>query len=93
MSDNINDGGPAFPMLVRDFDNECGEHGEYFYRMEGGASLRDYFAAKALPGVMQMVSDGMHQPSITDLPIQQVDFLAKSAYEIADAMLRAREQS
>ena len=81
-----NSGGPAFPCYRVSLESGIVVSGL-------GMSIRDYFAAKALPGVMQMVSDGMHQPSITDLPIQQVDFLAKSAYEIADAMLRAREQS
>lgn len=44
----------------------------------GGMSLRDYFAAKALPRVMQ---DGKHFSEI-----------AEDAYDMADAMLKARKQ-
>ncbi len=83
---NTHDGGPAFP-------NVPDGAGDKWAQWDMGMSLRDYFAAKALPGVMQMVADGKHEPSVTDLPIQQVDFIAKSSYEMADAMLKAREAS
>ncbi|MBA7796854.1 hypothetical protein HV356_25570 [Citrobacter sp. RHBSTW-01065] len=42
-------------------------------------TLRDYFAAKAL----QAIADPCHSPEL----------FANRAYEIADAMLRAREAS
>ncbi|EFD0645609.1 hypothetical protein FFW75_15515 [Escherichia coli] len=44
-----------------------------------GISMRDYFAAKAL----QAIADPCHSPEL----------FANRAYEIADAMLRAREES
>jgi hypothetical protein len=44
-----------------------------------GMTLRDYFAAKA----MQAIADPCHSPEL----------FANRAYEIADAMLRAREAS
>lgn len=44
-----------------------------------GMTLRDYFAAKA----MQAIADPCHSPEL----------FANRAYEIADAMLRAREVS
>ena len=44
-----------------------------------GMSLRDYFAAKAMQGMMHDVSQ----------PVGEV--IAGWAYEVADAMLRARE--
>ncbi len=44
-----------------------------------GMTLRDYFAAKAL----QAIADPCHSPEL----------FANRAYEIADAMLRAREAS
>jgi hypothetical protein len=52
--------------------------------MNDGMTLRDYFAAKA----MQATIDAWKQRSIyppTD------DEVAKNAYEMADAMLKARE--
>jgi hypothetical protein len=44
MSEQRNDGGPAFPELVSEFDLDRGERGEYVYRMNGGMTLRDYAA-------------------------------------------------
>jgi hypothetical protein len=61
------DGGPAFPSPYDD---------------DEGMTLRDYFAAKAMQGLIVVYSD--------DKSI--VDAYAKRAYEIADAMLEAREQ-
>jgi len=52
-----------------------------------GMSLRDYFAAKAIPAIIEVcrgdTMDGM----------QQADYFAGRAYEIADAMIRARQES
>jgi hypothetical protein len=45
----------------------------------GGMSLRDYFAAKAMQGMMHDVSQ----------PVGEV--IAEWAYQVADAMLKARE--
>lgn len=63
---------PAFPTLHID-DPE--------YRWtENGMTLRDYFAAAALTGLMEQ-SGVLHDKEI-----------AKWAYEFADAMLKARGQ-
>ncbi len=59
-----NDGGPAFPW---------GEHGTHL----GGMTLRDYFAAKAMQGLMDAA-----------MPASEI---ATEAYWMADAMLIARE--
>jgi hypothetical protein len=53
----------------------------------GGMDLRDYFAAKAMQGLMRYIldfefNDGEETP----------DGIAKTAYEYADAMMKAREQ-
>ena len=48
-------------------------------RYRDGMTLRDYFAAKAMQGMM------------VDVHIPDCDYIAKTAYEIADAMLKARE--
>jgi len=58
---------PAFPQFV------LSNGGAY---VEGGMTLRDYFAAKAM--LRTSVGSSYEQ-------------LAKTAYEIADAMMKARE--
>jgi hypothetical protein len=75
-----NDGGRAFPVLHTIDGNwvkePCAEH--------SGMSLRDYFAAKALPAVLaEMWGMGTH-----DSPIPPT--AARFAYKVADAMLKAR---
>ena len=68
MSQPINDGGPAFPTM------DPNEH----YRLMG-MTLRDYFAAAALQGIL---ADGGGASWDDD---------AKNAFKAADAMLKARE--
>lgn len=73
------DGGAAFPALkylIRDDAND------FRANMEGGLSLRDYFAAKAMGG---MLAD----PDVT----AAWEDIAKASYKMADAMLAAREAS
>jgi hypothetical protein len=64
-----NNGGPAFPVPSNTFND-----------MEG-MTLRDYFAAKAMQG---MLSD-----SALDAPPGTI---ATAAYRMADSMLQARKQ-
>ena len=59
---------PAFPTVM------IGER-------EGGMTLRDYFAAKAMQGI---VSRGI----VEQVPLE---VYASNAYKLADAMLKARE--
>lgn len=49
---NINTGGPAFPVLIVDRPKEL----THF----NGMTLRDYFAAKAMQGFMANKSNPMH---------------------------------
>jgi hypothetical protein len=72
---NTNTGGPAFPFPAYTYPNGEINHGE------GGASLRDYFAAKAMQAYL---------PSVLERNAPNAD-LAAAAYKMADAMLRARE--
>ena len=65
----INDGGPAFP--AQDWKAKGNHH--------PGMTLRDYFAAAALQGLL---ADGGGSSWEAD---------AKNAYQAADAMLKARE--
>jgi hypothetical protein len=46
-----------------------------------GMTLRDYFAAKAMEGLVVVTPDLIHFESVAD-----------AAYKMADAMLKAREQ-
>jgi len=70
-------GGPAFPQ---DKIDSWGVR-----TSEGGMTLRDYFAAKAMQG---LVID----KSFIDLYSAGAGAVAQQAYLVADAMLKAREQ-
>ena len=72
MSTDTNTGGPAFPTPRY-------ERGDMYSL---GMTLRDYFAAKAMQGLLASL------PSDTTLYDSNV---AKWSYEMADAMLKARE--
>ncbi len=77
---NIKDGGPAFPSgLIDPSTPEDAVHS-----LHSGLSIRDYFAAKAMQGELacQNVNGGTWH---------DINKLAVHAYQIADAMLRARE--
>ena len=74
MKNQINDGGPAFPHPEIDF--------EVTIQASSGMTLRDYFAAAALRGLMAAHTSG---GCLVD------DLYAKYAYDLADAMLKARE--
>lgn len=76
--DNINDGGPAFPLQ---------SIGPDFAPGYAGMTLRDYFAAKAMQG---LVSGHFAKYGHEDYwPRPEI---ASEAYEIADAMLAARDE-
>ena len=53
---------------------------------ESGMTLRDYFAAKALQGWLSTY------PTEMDISNVNKEFVAKHMYEMADAMLKAREE-
>ena len=68
---------PAFPQsdpIANEFHKKFGT--------DRGMTLRDYFAAKAMQGMM---ADGQAFRLVAE------STLANTAYEIADAMLKARE--
>jgi len=66
---------PAFPSSVDD-----GETVKYML----GMSVRDYFAARAMQGLMSRVWG--------DMPAEELfNIWATSSYALADAMLKARE--
>lgn len=67
---NIEDGGPAFPGQV--------DHGAAGIQSFVGMTLRDYFAAKAMQGLLA-----------SEVEASMKEF-AKKAYAMSDAMLKAR---
>ena len=64
-------GGPAFPHITED--------------VRDGMTLRDYFAAKAMQGLVERRGGA-------ELGSREKDAVAEEAYILADAMLKAREQ-
>ena len=71
MSVPINDGGQAFPRTGADGHTSP----------QTGMTLRDYFAAAALQGLLASPAEAEFG----------VSHFATAAYEAADAMLKARE--
>lgn len=67
---NKNNGGPAFPIPGLSHDADF-----------NGLSIRDYFAAKAMQGLV--IRNGR------DLSLPK---LAEFSYEMADAMLKERDK-
>jgi len=70
---NKNNGGPAFPKQPHRLTNGM---------LEGnneGMSLRDWFAAKAMQGMLQRTDE-------------YAELIARASYRMADAMLKAREE-
>ena len=67
---------PAFPQFV------LSNGGAY---VEGGLTLRDYFAAKALQGLIASPRGTPDGRDATDT------YYAKCAYLVADAMMEARK--
>ena len=72
MSEKINDGGTAFPIVETSSSGSCSP----------GMTLRDYFAAAALQGILSSPDGG---PDVWQS-------VADAAYYAADAMLAARER-
>lgn len=73
-------GGPAFPVQDTYLD---GSPKELYF----GMTLRDYFAAAALPAVIDLCKHDTLDDGET-----RVQRFAKGAYIVADAMIQARKQ-
>ena len=85
MTNQINDGGPAFPMGY--YSEPFGSMGPKM-TVNGGMSLRDYFAATALPAAWNAFDSGYFGDTGHESEIVAV---ATAAYRMADAMIKARE--
>jgi hypothetical protein len=78
---NTNTGGPAFPNASIKTKEGIDVWGE------GGMTLRDYFAAKAMPSVY---TDYCESANVIGFEENWRDGVALDAYAMADAMLKAR---
>ena len=68
-------------MNIPAFPRPASPAHEYgFHKHQDGMTLRDYFAAKAMQGFLATVKVGCPD-----------DLIALDAYNLADAMLKARE--
>ena len=74
---NTNTGGPAFPTGIITDANGVIVGGS------NGMTLRDYFAAMAMQGLIGLIDSGKEH---------QVQVIPKTAYDIADVMLAEREK-
>jgi hypothetical protein len=80
----VKDGGAAFPGPSFTQSGLTNGHAM-------GMTLRDWFAGQALAGIIQVTSAGLHQPSKKH-GCRVVEAIALDAYEMADAMIAAREE-
>jgi hypothetical protein len=78
---STNDGGAAFPRPA-----EYDQHGQLLNHASHGMTLRDYFAAKALPCAWDAYDRGYWVCDAEDINRT----VAEGAYQMADAMLKAR---
>ena len=69
-------GGPAFPSSEWDAQYDRTFHA-------GGMTLRDYFAARAMQGILVA--------TVTPITVWSQNDVAETAYKMADAMLKARQ--
>lgn len=84
-AENSRNSGPAFPTTA--------EHG--FDCGEPDMTLRDYFAAKAMQGIVSSIDGEANYQRLrghaTDAGLSVSEWIARDAYKQADAMLKARE--
>ena len=72
----------AFPSVIQYFPNDLNAD------EEKGMTLRDYFAAKAMPAIY---TEYVRDAAVGGWAEDWRDMIAQDAYKMADAMLRARE--
>jgi len=87
MTDKIDTGGPAFPCDLTMYDQEV-------VTAFQGATLRDYFAAKAMHAHIQAQWSRFYslpEDESNPFDIFESKDVAELAYEQADAMLEARK--
>ena len=80
-----NNGGPAFPTTPH--VDMHGNRGPQKGQLEGGLTVRDYFAGCAISAIAAQVPSGSPTP-----PYYTAEGMAKRAYTIAEAMLKERNK-
>lgn len=84
----MNDGGPAFPRPSGEAVDMIGNH--FWPQAQEGMSLRDYFAAAALQGMLAYSyvnpQSGNYHENCT------ATAAANTAFDFADAMIAARNK-
>lgn len=106
MNKPIDDGGPAFAApeqiadtINRDLAAEMAFPGRRFESRQywTGMTLRDYFAAKALQGLIAEPPHDRFTATVCEIGPKPTEDepgnFAKAAYLLADAMLKARKES
>jgi hypothetical protein len=79
-------GGAAFPM-----QHTVADANDPFFKLgQKGMTLRDYFAAKAMQGILAYPGDEIRGSAHNN---STPDEVALSAYRYADAMLHARGEA
>jgi hypothetical protein len=87
------DGGPAFPVEVDSTQPYGRQTGDTVWQTYG-MTLRDYFAAKAMQSLIVVVSAGQHNAGALaghQAGVRTEMHIARDAYAMADAMLKARD--
>jgi hypothetical protein len=77
---NTNTGGPAFPVSALVYNDDGGDPTTIIH---DGMTLRDYFAAKAMQGMLASADSWINKDEVEDF--------ATICYALADGMLKARE--
>ena len=78
-----NTGGPAFPTARVNINGVDEQDG--ISAFGAGMTLRDYFAAKAMEGILASNTEHEHEDA------HIFDAIAEASYKQADAMLKARK--
>jgi hypothetical protein len=93
---------PAFPLNTPKWHESVSDAGFQDIDFTMGMTLRDYFAAKALPICYQYWMGDYYHPECPDAEERNSEgrddfdegnktLIAEDAYKIADAMMKARE--
>ena len=83
----VKDGGPAFPnkqSVDYDIRCKCGAMVKFDSVTHPGMSLRDHFAAAALPAFIEWQSKDRREPGL--------EAAVQGAYAVADFMLAQRDK-
>lgn len=83
MNQDLDNGGQAFGFVHPQYTCDRGEAADISHGGNDGMTLRDYFAAKALQGLLACPCPGFDRE-------KWIDF-ARDAFILADAMLEARK--